>query len=194
MWTSSWWIMLRVYGGTSKEVFRKIIQSCKPTEELGIKADGLFQMAIMHLAVDAGWKIDELSQRAIGEYQDELPPNEGHNLPLSKDEFRLAETSLRIVLKLSLPPEAMNINIKINHKNWYRSRFIQECIVRVGLNGYDLFAIDSPIVAPWILENGDVTYAMARCRKVRGAFLDRVQPCIMEKVGDTTDTKKRKID
>jgi hypothetical protein len=197
---SSWWVMLSAHGGTSKEVFelheifRKIIQTCESTRALEISPSSLFEIAIMHLAVSAGWTISGSAIEEIDEFKKELPMNRGHNLPVSSDEFRLAQMSLRSILKLPHVEPKPNINlskIKINHKNWYRSRFLQECIARVGLQGFELFAIDSPIVAEWIVANGDIEAAVSRYKRVRGNHLDGIQPCVMG--GGFSNVKKQRV-
>lgn len=180
-------------------LFRKIINCSKvgDDDELFMTPSSLFAIAVLHLAVSAGWEISEDSVDMLGSFKHEMYIDPTQNLPRSSHELRLAEKSLRVLLNLPEETRAPTIRpekIGISHPNWYRSRFLQECLVRIGTGRPDLFAVDSPIVAEWIVTHGDVDAALIRYKAVRGNEFksEDVQSCILKFLEGSGKPKKRR--
>lgn len=180
-------------------LFRKIINCSKLGEddELFMTPSSLFAIAVLHVAVSAGWEISEDSVDMLGSFKHEMYIDPTQNLPRSSHELRLAEKSLRVLL--NRPEETTDPTIRpdkigISHPNWYRSRFLQECLVRIGAGRPDLFAVDSPIVAEWIVTHGDVDAALTKYKAVRGNEFkaEDVQSCIFKFMEESGKHKKRR--
>jgi hypothetical protein len=166
-------------------IFERIATSCStpPVGKVSISPTSLFGVAILHLVLQCGWEVDTEELGDLANVYPDLPYRKGFNLPLSLAELQLATESLRIVLKM--PRTTIEIDpaeIDINHSNWYRSRFLQECLARVGVKNVSLFAVDSPVVAKWIVANGNAQMAMKKFRAARGDMfkIQDVQSCILE--------------
>jgi hypothetical protein len=162
-------------------IFERFIALFSPKNKLKVLPLSLFSIAILHCAIAHGWEIGSSSLEFVGRCDDQDSAPHGFCLPMCKEEYLLAHDSLKVVLNSPKSTPSYKIeDIGIGHPNWARSRFLQECIVRVGLAGEVLFAVDSAIVAKWIRDNGNVVDAVDRFRKTRGAEFkeEEVHPCI----------------
>jgi hypothetical protein len=146
------------------------------------------------MAVTNGWLLSSTTMDGIQEPVTLIYESWTLNLPNSKPDLILAKASLRVLLKVpAIEDQSVDVmDIGIDHPNWYRARFLQECLVRVGLADDRLYAVDSPLVAQWIVAHGDTIAAMERFKEGRGNLfkMDEVYPSILEKIDNT---KRRKI-
>jgi hypothetical protein len=180
-------------------LFVRIISCSKlgEDEELFMTPSSLFAIAVLHVAVSAGWEISEDSVEMLGSFKHDMYIDTTQNLPRSSHELRLAAKSLRVLLNRPEETTAPTIRldkIGISHPNWYRSRFLQECLVRIGAGRPDLFAVDSPIVAEWIVTHGDVDAALTKYKAVRGNEFksEDVQSFIFKFMEESGKHKKRR--
>jgi hypothetical protein len=197
---SLWLIPGRAFGGKSIQgfelypVFKRFIDANPPHDMLWLGPSDLFESCLLHMAVTNGWLLSSTTMDGIQEPVTLIYESWTLNLPNSKPELILAKASLRVLLNLpAIEEQSVDVmDIGIDHPNWYRARFLQECLVRVGLADDRLYAVDSPLVAQWIVSNGDAIAAMERFKEARGNLfkLDEVHPSILEKIDNT---KRRKI-
>jgi hypothetical protein len=200
MSSSLWFIPGRAFGGKSMQgfelypAFRRFIEANPPRDMLWLGPSHLFRSCLLHMAVANGRLLSSSTMDAIQEPVTLMYESCTLDLPNSKPELILARASLRVLLKLpAIEEQSVDVmDIGIDHPNWYRARFLQECLVRVGLADDRLYAVDSPLVAQWIVSNGDASAAMERYKEARGTLfnLEDVQPSILEKIDNT---KRRKI-
>jgi hypothetical protein len=160
-------------------LIQRFADACPPTGRFRYECFNVFDVAVKYLAFQRGIKVDTPSNS-------ECPHTKKRR---SEDNhLRLAEESFRILSNSDPNPIEFDASqIEIDHPNWFRSRFIQECLVRVGLGDDRLYAVDSPIVAQWIVDHGDPHTAFERFKKARGdSFrLEEVHPSIQEIMGNT---------
>jgi hypothetical protein len=160
-------------------LIQRFLNACPPTGRFRYECSTLVDVAVKHLAFQRGIKVERPSNSECPHTKKRR--SEDNHLRLAEESFRILSNSN------SNPIEFDASQIEIEHPNWYRSRFIQECLVRVGLGDDRLYAVDSPIVAKWIVDYGDPHTAFERFKKARGdSFkLEEVHSSILEYIGNT---------
>jgi hypothetical protein len=134
----------------------------------------LFSLAVLHAAIDCGWTIDASVEDHLHDSGDE-----------DDVELCIAQESLSIIQGWPLNwGDLAYLPLPLTYSNWHRNRFMQECLARVGNRVTSLFAVDSKVVAEWIVTHGDAKVALKKYIEVRGTDFNiyEVQPIILANI------------
>jgi hypothetical protein len=163
---SRWYIFIKSRSTDpfeSMHVFRRIGKLLNPGT-VTFRLNDLFALAVAHHAAESGWVVPEVIVR------DGLA-----------EELKLALFSLQRVQSSKL--DLSTISITDQHSE--RSRFIQECLVRVVdpgtvLSRFTLFELESPVVAEWLFQHGDIETAFMLKDEMHGANMDTLDSRVIE--------------